>query len=78
MATHEDMAGRHAAQVFTSLPLAMEPSDLLFPVSSTFPGLKDIQKQINSGSLSNKYHEEGGRECLKEIELRSYPKKLII
>lgn len=70
MATHEDVAGRHAAQAFTSSPLAMEPLDLLCPASSTFPGLKDVEKQINSGSPSNKYYGEGGREGLKEIELR--------
>lgn len=42
--------------------------DLLFPMSSTFPGLKDIHRWINFGSRSNKYCGEGGREGSKETE----------
>lgn len=42
MATHENVAERHVVQAFTSSPLALETPALLCPVSSTFPGLKDV------------------------------------
>lgn len=58
-----------SSAVFTTCPLAVGLPDLLFPISSTFPGLQEVQQQINSGSPSNKYYGEGGREGFKEVEL---------
>lgn len=53
--------------------------DLLFPISSTVPGLKHVHKQTDSGSHSSKYYGEGRREGSTETGLMVPTlKKLIV